>query len=87
MGIAAITLQDTLYCFSVLVRCLPIQAIWDVRTPGRCLDLNIIGISGAVLNIVEHFIILLLPLPALWKLRLSRKKRVQLALVFGIGSL
>lgn len=84
---AAIIVQDIVYWFSILIRCLPIRAIWDVRTPGKCLDLNAIGLSGGIINIVEHFIILLLPLPELWKLKLSRRKRVQLALVFSIGSL
>lgn len=79
--------QDTIYILSVMVRCIPIQAIWDIRTPGRCLNLNSIGLTGAILGIVEHFIILLLPLPELWKLNLSRRKRLQLALVFSIGSL
>lgn len=79
--------QDTIYILSVMVRCIPIQAIWDIRTPGQCLNLNAIGLTGAILGIVEHFIILLLPLPELWKLKLSRRKRLQLALVFSIGSL
>lgn len=85
--VSLITVQDTVFFLLVMVRCIPIQAIWDILTPGRCLDLNLIGLSGAYLGIIEHFIILFLPLPELWKLSLSRKKRIQLALVFSLGSL
>lgn len=86
-GIIEMTVQDFAYWFAIVFQCSPIRRTWDIRTPGSCFDLNTIGTSGAVFNIVEHFIILLLPLPELWKLKLSRRKRVQLAMVFGIGSL
>lgn len=87
IGIVVITLQDIVYLFCTIFRCRPIQATWDVRQPGECLDLNLIGVSGAILGITEHFLILLLPLPELWKLNLSRRKRLELASIFVIGSL
>lgn len=86
-GIVFISLQDIVYLFCTIFRCTPIEATWDIRQPGTCLDLNVIGISGAILGITEHFIILLLPLPELWKLNLSWRKRVQLASIFILGSL
>lgn len=87
VGIVVIVLQDTGFFFSVMVRCLPIEAIWDVRTPGQCLNVNTLGLAGGILNIMEHLIILVLPLRELWKLRLSRRKRIGLAFVFSLGSL
>lgn len=87
VGIALMIAQDTTYTFLVMIRCLPVPAIWDARVSGKCINLNIIGLTGAIVGITEHFIILLLPLPELWKLKLSRRKRVQLALVFMVGSL
>lgn len=36
---------------------------------------------------MEHFAILAAPVPELWRLKLSRRKRIQLIMVFSIGSL
>lgn len=86
-GITTFIVQDVIYVGMVIFRCSPMNAIWDVRVTGRCLDLNRIGFSGAILHIVEHFILLVLPLYELWKLNLSRRKKIQLCLVFTLGSL
>lgn len=87
VGITTFIVQDAIYIAMVIFRCSPMDAIWDVRVTGRCLDLNRIGFSGAILHIVEHFILLVLPLYELWKLNLSRRKKIQLCLVFTLGSL
>ncbi|KAJ4422759.1 hypothetical protein N0V82_002538 [Gnomoniopsis sp. IMI 355080] len=85
-GITSFIVQDVIYIGMIIFRCSPMNAIWDVRVTGRCLDLNRIGFSGAILHIVEHFILLVLPLYELWKLNLSRRKKIQLCLVFTLGS-
>lgn len=87
MGVIIISLQDIVYLFCTIFRCIPVEALWNARKSGECLDLNIIGTTGAILGITEHLIILLLPLPELWKLNLSWKKRIQLASIFILGSL
>lgn len=86
-GIVAFVVQDLVFIGLVTVRCLPLKAIWDVRVAGKCLDLNAIGLAAAGLHIVEHFGILVAPLRELWKLKLSRRKKVELLMVFSIGSL
>lgn len=87
IGIIIFFIQDAIYIALIIFRCMPMQAIWDVRVTGRCVDLNRIGLSGAIVHITEHFLILLLPLYELWKLKLSRRKKIQLLLVFTLGSL
>lgn len=86
-SIALFVVQDVIFLVLITIRCLPVQAIWDIRVEGRCLDLNRIGLAGAILHIVEHFALLAVPVPELWRLKLSRKKKVQLLMVFSIGSL
>lgn len=87
IGLVLLVLEKSAYLFLVIFRCQPIAAVWDVRLPSKCLDLNAIGFSGGVVGIVDHIIIMVLPLPELWKLRLSTRKKIHLALVFAIGSL
>lgn len=86
-GIFVMIVQETIFYFLILLRCIPVSANWDVRQPGRCLNLNAIGFAGAILGIAEHFAILVMPLPELWKLKLSKRKRIMLAFVFSLGSL
>ncbi|KAL1864881.1 hypothetical protein Daus18300_007448 [Diaporthe australafricana] len=85
-GIAVMVVQETIFYFLILLRCAPISANWDIRQSGRCLNLNAIGFAGALLGIAEHFAILVMPLPELWKLKLSKRKRIMLAFVFSLGS-
>lgn len=85
-GILVMVIQETIFYFLILLRCAPVSASWDIRQKGRCLDLNAIGFAGAILGIVEHFGILVMPLPELWKLKLSRRRRIMLAAVFSLGS-
>lgn len=86
-GIFVMVVQETIFYFCILLRCIPVSASWDIRQSGRCLDLNAIGFAGAILGIAEHFAILVMPLPELWKLKLSKRKRIMLAFVFSLGSL
>ncbi|KAG6359380.1 hypothetical protein INS49_012901 [Diaporthe citri] len=85
-GIVVMVVQETIFYFLILLRCMPVSASWDIREKGRCLDLNAIGFAGAILGIAEHFAILVMPLPELWKLKLSKRKRIMLAFVFSLGS-
>lgn len=87
IGIIFLGAHNVIYTGMVTFRCIPMDAIWDVRVSGRCLDLNLIGFTGAVMHITEHFTVLLLPLWELWKLKLSRRKKIQLVLLFTLGSL
>ncbi|KAJ0119274.1 integral membrane protein [Diaporthe amygdali] len=85
-GIVVMVVQETIFYFLILLRCSPVSASWDIRQKGQCLDLNAIGFAGAILGIAEHFAILVMPLPELWKLKLSKRKRIMLAFVFSLGS-
>lgn len=76
--------------FATVFRCWPIEGAWlawDGTFQGRCFDLNPLVWAGALLTIFLDTATLLLPMPALWKLNMSIKKRVQIMLMFGIGAL
>ncbi|EQK99831.1 hypothetical protein OCS_04461 [Ophiocordyceps sinensis CO18] len=65
--------------------CEPRQKIWDSSLPGKCLELNwILNISGGF-NMVTDFLILLLPVQAVRKLKVNRLKRVLIVLTFTFG--
>lgn len=79
-------------CFAGFVAsifsCTPIRRYWDpVNTPGTCIDLVLFGIVGSSLNILADFLILLLPVRAVWKLKLPTKQKIILLGIFTLGSL
>ncbi|KAK6073285.1 hypothetical protein SCUP515_06897 [Seiridium cupressi] len=67
--------------------CTPVEAIWNRFVAGKCLDVNAIGYSGAVLSVVEDLVLILLPIPELRKLQISGRKRVGVGLMFALASL
>ena len=71
----------------VLVTCLqcrPIEALWGAAT-GTCIDFSIFSLFNTSYNFVLDVAILASPLPLVRKLNLSRRKRVVLAIYFGLG--
>ncbi|WYZ42299.1 hypothetical protein EsH8_V_001194 [Colletotrichum jinshuiense] len=74
------------YFFIIVFQCLPVQAIWDRSINGRCLDLLAISYTGATGAILQDVILVIMPIPELMKLQLSRKKRLSLVFIFGLGS-
>lgn len=71
-----------------ILNCTPIDYNWDRTQPGgHCLDPEIFAIAISIPNIVTDLIILLLPLPVIWKLQLHFKKKMALSAIFSLGIL
>ena len=68
------------------IQCIPLQAVWDPNVKGTCLGLAV-NIGNSVLHVVTDFFIFLLPIPALVKLRINKKQKIGLLIVFSIGFL
>lgn len=73
--------------FILIFSCTPIRAYWDRSAGGHCLDGNLIGWMNSVGNIVTDVIVLLLPIPVVWRLNLKRGKRWAVMGVFTLGFL
>ena len=69
--------------------CRPVQAAWDITllSNAKCLDLELLFITHGGLNGLTDLLILLLPLPILWGLCLTTKRKILVSLVFGVGVL
>jgi hypothetical protein len=80
-------LKSTAYAFSIAFQCVPVQGIWDRDIPARCINMNMLTISGAGVSIVEDIFIMLLPISELKGLNLTLRKRIALCFIFAIGSL
>ena len=69
-------------------QCHPIVYVWEKDIKGgRCVNYNSVAWSNAGINIFQDIIIILLPMNELRHLKLSRKKKVGMYAMFGVGGL
>lgn len=65
--------------------CDPIAYNWDKTIPGFCGRDTGLWIGSGTVNIIAGFIVLVLPMPYIYKLQLATYKKVSLMITFGIG--
>lgn len=65
----------------------PIEGQWKLWIPSTSIDLIPFYMAEGSINIVLDFVILCLPQPLIWKLKLSSKDKVLLSAVFCVGGL
>jgi hypothetical protein len=70
-----------------ILQCLPISAAFRVSAPpgANCIDIVAFNISTTPVNIITDFAIFFLPLATLWRVRLPRRQKIILLIVFGTG--
>lgn len=66
--------------------CRPIYYAFDRTIPnGRCGDLKRFELYTATMSLLLDLLVVVLPLPMLWRLQMKKKKKIQLSIVFGTG--
>jgi hypothetical protein len=68
--------------------CAPIHYFWDVSDEVRsdhCLPEGPVWFTNAGIQIATDIIILILPMPLLWKLQMPRRQKFGVVAVFGLG--
>ena len=71
----------------MLLQCRPLNKFWDHTVNGKCFELKKSWMVMGSLNVVTDLLLLILPLPSLWRLQMRRRTKVQVAGIFSIGSL
>ena len=69
------------------VQCLPVQKAWEFDLPGHCVNPMTLVIGIQVPNVFLDVVILALPMPMVYRLQLSRTKRLRVAAIFLLGGL
>ncbi|KAL1957329.1 hypothetical protein VTO42DRAFT_6118 [Malbranchea cinnamomea] len=78
--------------FSVVLtaclQCRPLAFMWNPEghPGGKCIDVNAFWKWGSFPNIVTDFLMLMLPMPCIWKLQLSIRDKIGLVVTFATGS-
>ena len=76
------------FALVTIFQCHPIIYIWskDIKG-GRCVNYNSVAWANAAINIFQDIMIILLPMNELRHLQLTRKKKVGMYAMFGVGGL
>ena len=73
--------------FLEIFQCLPREKIWIPSLSGTCIDINKTFVASGVINVLDDFTILMLPISWVWKLHTPNRKKIGISLVFGTGLL
>jgi hypothetical protein len=72
-----------------LATCRPFRFNWELGpdVPQHCGNLRLKFLLSAIFNLVLDVGILILPMPMLWTLQISTRKKIAISFVFGLGGL
>lgn len=79
-----VALADIVATFT---ECIPISKLWDPSIDGHCANIGQLYRLGTLPNVVIDLLMLVLPLPVVWKLHVSRQVRIGLTVTFLTGSM
>ncbi|EOA92300.1 uncharacterized protein SETTUDRAFT_162727 [Exserohilum turcica Et28A] len=85
---ALTTIYWIIFQFSIAFHCKPISMVWkgwDGEQEGECWDINRLILSGAGVTVFLHAIIMLLPVPALYRLSMFWRKKWEVLFMFTVG--
>lgn len=69
-----------------LLICKPISYNWQFKTQqGTCGNTMANCIAGAAINVFTDLVILLLPMPIIWRLQIPTRSKLSLSFIFGLG--
>lgn len=77
----------TILFFIEIFQCIPRRKIWEPKVPGRCIAIQNTFVATGVINVVDDFIILILPIYWVWLLQMPLKRKAQISLIFAAGLL
>lgn len=65
--------------------CHPVSHFWHPESPGSCRNISNEELVSTSLSLVFDLVIIFLPMPLLWRLRITVYKRIALTMIFSIG--
>lgn len=75
------------YEFLSIFQCTPVALFWDLTLEGTCLGRMVPMMTLSVANAVIDIVILLIPVRVVLPLKIPRRQKVSLVLLFATGGL
>lgn len=74
--------------FETIFQCSPIAYGWDSTiNPGECIDQTLFYRAVSPINVLTGVLILVMPIPLVWRIQAPRGQKVALTVVFVLGGL
>jgi len=73
--------------FGTIFMCDPVAKNYNPTLPGKCGTTNSLWLGSAVPSVIIDLVLLTLPLPMIWRLRLDRGRKIALLIIFIISYL
>jgi hypothetical protein len=69
--------------------CRPIEHFWTQfsGTEGKCIDINKFFLALGIINMINDFYVLLIPIPQIFQLQMSMRKRLGITSIMMLGGL
>ncbi len=80
-----IVIGSAVAIFFYVFQCTPFSYAFDKSTGGSCLDIASISVVVAIINAAVNSVLLLLPLPIVWHLRVSKSEKLAISGMFLLG--
>ena len=78
----AFGIGNTLMAFLI---CRPFAKNWNPFLPGVCGSSINSVLATSIINLSIDIIILILPMPMIWRLQMAARRKVALTITFGLG--
>ena len=86
---AVLALNLAFFSTTIVARCLlckPIAYSWDFTIPGgSCGNLPTFDTVNASVNLLQDFIVVVLPMPVLWRLQMAASRKLAVTGLFSLG--
>ncbi|KAK7741981.1 hypothetical protein SLS53_004564 [Cytospora paraplurivora] len=84
--VAFVTLQWLGFATTAIFQCRPVEFFWDRSIAGgQCLDVDEFYRSVTPFNLAVDVVLVFMPLPTVWQLKASNRRKWALTFLFGIG--
>lgn len=81
------TAWTTAFIFAQTFQCTPIYKYWIPAVPGTCVSVWMVATLHALFDAILDVIILVLPMPMVWRLHVGRNRKISIFLAFFCGYL
>jgi hypothetical protein len=75
------------FVVAIIFQCNPISGVWDRVIEHTCINMTAIVYSSAGISVFQDLLILILPIPELLNLQVSFRKKINVMIMFGVGTL
>lgn len=85
-GIATFIICWFIACIvTYVIQCNPVYLFWEPTAAGYCINRNQFYLASAILGLITDVVLVTMPMPIVWGLRMATKKKFALMVVFLMG--